>query len=178
MSRKTIAFWATQRAEPSSVQEKRPNPEVELLGQYVARRDAQLRKGKTETTCSGDIQKRTEIKGKEVPNITRVDAPCDDAERLALLEQLQAVKKEREVLCAEKLIAETKHSTLVKTLETERKDLSLMRNKLTTLETEKRELKEALIDAEKKEREMQEAIHERVWGSLLINVKKEINSVS
>ena len=115
MSRKTIAFWAMQRAEPSSVQEKRPNPEVELLGQYVARRDAQLRKGKTETTCSGDIQKRTEIKGKEVPNVARVDAPCDDAERLALLEQLQAEKKKREVLCAEKLIAETKHSTLVKT---------------------------------------------------------------
>jgi len=146
-----------QREEPSSVQEKRPNPEAELLGQYVAPREAQLRKGKTET-CSGDIQKSTEIKGKEVPNVARVDAPCNDAERLALLEQLQAEKKKREVLCAEKLIAEAKHSTLVKTLETERKDLSLMRNKLTTLETEKRELKEVLIDAEKKEREMQKAI--------------------
>ena len=81
----------------------------------MARRDAQLRKGKTET-CSGDIQKRTEIKEKKVPNVARVDAPCDDAERLALLEQLQAEKKKREVLCAEKLIAETKHSTLVKNI--------------------------------------------------------------
>ena len=84
-----------------------------------------------------------------------------DAENIPLLEQLQAEKKKREVLHAEKVIAETKYKTLQKTLEAERKDLLLMKNKITTFEDEKMKLTEALEDAKKKNA-MLEVMHEWV----------------
>ena len=73
------------------------------------------------------------------------------------MEQLQTEKKKREVLHAEKVIAETKHKTLQKLLEEERKELLLMKNKIATSEAEKMELTEAL-DAAKKKNEMHEQV--------------------
>lgn len=81
----------------------------------------------------------------------------NDEENVRLLEQLQAEKKKREVLLAEKVIAEANHKTLQKTLEEERKDLLLMKNKIATFEAEKIELTEALEAAKKKN-----AMHKQV----------------
>ncbi|CAH3159095.1 unnamed protein product [Porites lobata] len=67
---------------------------------------------------------------------------------------------EREVLCAEKVIAETKCKTLQQRLETEGKELLLMQDKITSLETDKRELTEALESAKNATAAIQ-AMHER-----------------
>ena len=75
--------------------------------------------------------------------------------------QLQAEKKKREVVCAEKIIAETKYKTLKQTLEKERDELQFTKDKLTVLEDEKKKLAEALEAAENKSA-MVEAMHERV----------------
>ena len=60
------------------------------------------------------------------------------------------------------MIAETKCKTLQQRLETERKELLLMRNRITSLETDKRELTEALESAKNTIAPIQ-AMHERVW---------------
>lgn len=77
-----------------------------------------------------------------------------DKEKAGLLEQLQAEKKKREVLRAEKTILETKHNTVQKMLETERR-------KTHSLENEKRELEEALQVANSKHETLQ-GLHEKV----------------
>ena len=77
-----------------------------------------------------------------------------DEEKTALIAQLQAEKKKREVLSAEKTVVETKHSTLPKMLE-------IGRQKMISLEDEKRELAEAL-EAAKSEYGTLQAMHERV----------------
>ena len=67
--------------------------------------------------------------------------------------------KKREILLAEKVIAETMHKTLQKLLEEERKDLSLMKNKIVTFKAEKMELTEAPDSAKKRnENEMHEQV--------------------
>lgn len=67
--------------------------------------------------------------------------------------------KKREILLAEKVIAETTHKTLQKLLEDKRKDLSLMKNKIVTFKAEKMELTEALDSAKKRnENEMHEQV--------------------
>ena len=71
-----------------------------------------------------------------------------DKEKSGLLEQLLVEKKKREVLRAEKTILETKHSTVQKMLETERR-------KSDSLENEKRELEEALRVANSKQETLQ-----------------------
>ena len=81
---------------------------------------------------------------------------------MAMLEHLQAEKEKREVLFAEKVIAETKCKTLQQSLETEGKELLLIRDKITSLEMDKRELTEALESAKNATAAIQ-AMHERVW---------------
>ena len=76
-------------------------------------------------------------------------------------------KMEREVLCAEKVILETKCKTLQQRLETEGKELLLMQDKITSLETDKRELTEALESAKNATAAIQ-AMHERVWKFFVV----------
>lgn len=132
-----------------------------MLAQYKAGRDARIRTstgGKQVITasCKPQQDQTTEYehaKAKVVinnPPATVLES--NDEENVRLLEQLQAEKKKREVLLAEKVIAEAKHKTLQKTLEEERKDLLLMKNKIATFEAEKIELTEALEAAKKKMR--------------------------
>ena len=77
-----------------------------------------------------------------------------DKEKAGLLQKLQAEKKKREVLRAEKTILETKYNTVQKMLETERR-------KTHSLENEKRELEEALQLANNKHETLQ-GLHEKV----------------
>lgn len=143
---------------PSSVQEKTSTGEAQLLAQYTARRDAQIKNDKTAKKSSGDNTQPAQ-KGQRTEAEAAVLPGCD-GESIAL-KHLQAEKKKREVLSAEKIIAETKHKTLQKTLEAERKDHLLLKNKVTMLEDEKMELTEAL-EAAKKKRLMLEAMHKQV----------------
>lgn len=76
-------------------------------------------------------------------------------------------KMEREVLCAEKVIAQTKCKTLQQRLETEGNELLLMQDKITSLETDKRELTEALESAKNATAAIQ-AMHERVWKFFVV----------
>lgn len=108
----------------------------------MARRDAELKRPKTvgERGACSVVQpgQGTEVKATEVNNPTE-----SDKEKAALVEQLQVERKKREVLSAEKIVIETKHSTLQKMLEKES-------SKITSLEDEKRELVEALEAANNK----------------------------
>ena len=151
----------------SKYHEKTTTPEAQFLAQHVERRDAQLiheRTGKLKS--SGDIPPQkdqgTEMKvgalQKPIPKVTVLQS---DEEKISLSEELLAEKEKREVLCAQKIIAETKLSTLQKTLATERNQFLLLKNKMSTSEAERRELTEALKEAKKKST-MLEAMHERV----------------
>lgn len=115
---------------------------MQFLAQYVARRDAELKQPKTVGEKGACIVVQpgqgTEIKATEVNN-----PPQRDEEKAALVEQLQAERKKREVLSAEKIVIETKHSTFQKMLEKES-------NKVTSLEDKKREVVEALEVADNK----------------------------
>lgn len=145
---------------PSSVQQKKSNSEAQFLAQYEARRDAKLRQAaNTKKTSSGEPETNP-----------AVAPPQSDDEKEQLMVQLQAEKKKKEVVCAEKIIAETKYKTLKQTLEKERDELQFTKDKLTVLEDEKKKLAEALEAAENKSA-MVEAMHERVWSSPLITLK-------
>lgn len=98
---------------------------MQFLAQYVARRDAELKRPKTvgERGACSVVRpgQGTEIKATEVNNPTERD----------------------EEKSAEKIVIETKHSTFQKMLEKES-------NKVTSLEDEKRELVEVLEVANNK----------------------------
>ena len=90
----------------------------------------------------------------------------DNKKTDTLLQQLNAEKKKREVLSAEKIKADTKYKALQKKLETEREGMELTtdehrkmeaawKEKLEMSEAEKTALKAAL-EAEKKTRQMLE----------------------
>ena len=152
-------------SRPSSVQEKLQTEE-QVLAQYKAGRDARIRTnngGKQVNTASCKPQQNqpTEYENAKAKEVTKNPPAAvlesHDEENVQLLEQLQAEKKKREVLHAEKVIAETKHKTLQKLLEEERKELLLLKNKIATSEAEKMELTEAL-DAAKKKNEMHEQV--------------------
>ena len=137
-----------------------------MLAQYKAGRDARIRTsngGKQVNTASCKPQQNqpTEYEHAKAKEVTKNPPAAvlesKDEENVQLLEQLQTEKKKREVLHAEKVIAETKHKTLKKLLEEERKELLLMKNKIATSEAEKMELTEAL-DAAKKKNEMHEQV--------------------
>lgn len=137
-----------------------------MLAQYKAGRDARIRTstgGKQVITASCKPQQDQTTDYEHAKAKVVINNPpaavleSNDEENVRLLEQLQAEKKKREVLLAEKVIAEAKHKTLQKTLEEERKDLLLMKNKIATFEAEKIELTEALEAAKKKN-----AMHEQV----------------
>lgn len=137
-----------------------------MLAQYKAGRDARIRTstgGKQVITasCKPQQDQTTEYERAKakvvINNPPAAVLESNDEENVRLLEQLQAEKKKREVLLAEKVIAEAKHKTLQKTLEEERKDLLLMKNKIATFEAEKIELTEALEAAKKKN-----AMHKQV----------------
>jgi len=149
--------------ETSPVQAKKPIAEAQFLAEYEARRDAKFAHGKTGKTSSGDLQPQ-----KEKTGAAEIE-PREETEKAALMAQLQAEKKKREVLLAEKKIAETKYNTLQNTLENERKDMLLMKSEINKLEAEKKELSETLEETKKKSA-MQEAMHERVCSSLLITL--------
>ena len=150
------------QSEPPVIQQKRQSDEATLLANYVANRDNEFKKmrkidgserssGTPRGNGTADVEAPNEL-GKEK----------DIEEKMAMLEHLQAEKKKREVLCAEKVIAETKCKTLQQRLDTEGKELLLMRDKITSLETDKRELTEALESAKNATAAIH-AMHERVW---------------
>ena len=141
-----------------SVEEKLPNvAETQFLAQYIEKRNAELKnQNSTDSKTSSDIQPVRQVR--EMPK-TKAEPEHHSAtgrneEKTASIAQLQAEKKKREVLSAEKIAVETKHSTLQKMLEIERQ-------KMILLEDEKRELAEAL-EAAKSEYGMLQAMHERV----------------
>ena len=141
-----------------SVGEKLPNvAETQFLAQYIEKRNAELKnRNSTDNKTSSDIQPVRQVR--EMPKAKAEpehhNATSRDEEKTALIAQLQAEKKKREVLSAEKIVVETKHSTLQKMLEIERQ-------KIISLEDEKRELAEAL-EAAKSEYGTLQAMHERV----------------
>ena len=140
-----------------SVGEKLPNVAETFLAQYTEKRNAEIKnRNSTHGKTSSDIQRMRQVrempKAKAEPEDHNATG-CDE-EKTALIAQLQAEKKKREVLSAEKIVVETKHSTLQKMLEIERQ-------KMISLEDEKRELAEAL-EAAKSEYGMLQAMHERV----------------
>ena len=100
----------------------------------------------------GGFQSARKVEG--VPTDKGDNQTEHEKEKAGLLEQLQAEKKKREVLRAEKTILETKHNTVQKMLETERR-------KTRSLENEKRELEEALQEANSKHETLQ-GLHEKV----------------
>lgn len=94
---------------------------------------------------------------KDITSSTKTDA---DFNTTALLQQLNAEKKKREALFADRMIADTKYNALQKKLETKREEMELTKDEhrkmeaewKKTLETSKAE-KNALIatlEAEKK----------------------------
>lgn len=141
---------------------KAPQPsgptETEYLEKYLTNRNNQLKvDSKTEhsTTRGGDH--RESMASASKPDNKKTDT---------LLQQLNAEKKKREVLSAEKIKADTKYKALQKKLETEREGMELTtdehrkmeaawKEKLEMSEAEKTALKAAL-EAEKKTRQMLE----------------------
>lgn len=115
----------------------------------------------TGKTSSGDLPPQ-----KEKTGAAEIE-PREETEKAALMAQLQAEKKKREVLLAEKIIAETKYNTLQNTLENERKDVLLMKSEINKLEAEKKELTEALEEAKNKSAMQGD---KRVCSSLLITL--------
>lgn len=107
-----------------SVGEKLPNvAETQFLAQYIEKRNAELKnRNSTDSKTSSDIQPVRQVR--EMPKAKAEpehhNATSRDEEKTALIAQLQAEKKKREVLSAEKIVVETKHSTLQKILEIER----------------------------------------------------------
>ena len=150
------------QSEPPVIQQKRQSDEATLLANYVANRDNELKKMRKidASERSSGTPRGNSTADVEAPN--ELGKEKDSEEKMAMLEHLQAEKKKREVLCAEKVIAETKCKTLQQRLDTEGKELWLMRDKITSLETDKRELTEALESAKNATAAIQ-AMHERVW---------------
>ena len=148
-----------QASTPTSVQGKpEKTAENEILAQYKAGRDARIRTSKPQQDQRTASKQAEQAKPEGVINNPPAAVlESRDEEKVTLLEQLQAEKKKREVLHAEKVVAETKHKTLQTMLEKERTDLLLMENKIATFEAEKMELREALEAAKKKN-----AMHEQV----------------
>ena len=135
-----------------SVREKGPNTETHILAQYVEQRDAKIKNQSMAGKTNGGFQPARKVIG--VPTDKGDNQTEREKEKAGLLEQLLAEKKKREILSAEKTILETKHNTVQKMLETERR-------KTHSLEDEKRELEEALQAANNKHETLQ-GLHERV----------------
>lgn len=138
--------------EKPTGREKGPNTETHILAQYVEQRDAKIKNQSMAGKTKGGFQSARKVVG--VPTDKGDNQTEHDKEKAGLLEQLQAEKKKREVLRAEKTILETKHNTVQKMLETERR-------KTHSLENEKRELEEALQVANSKHETLQ-GLHEKV----------------
>ena len=105
--------------EKPTGREKGPNTETHILAQYVEQRDAKIKSQSMAGKTKEGFQSTQKVV--EVPTDKGDNQTEHVKEKAGLLEQLQAEKKKREVLRAEKTILETKHNTVQKMVETERR---------------------------------------------------------
>ena len=156
---------ASYRQPGSNTRAPPPPPsgptEAEYLERCLARRNNQLKVDKPKT------EQLSKTKGGDQKEDVASATKTDDANTTALLQQLNAEKKKREVLLANKAIADTKYNALQKKLETEREEMELTKDEhrkteaewkkmLETSEAEKNALI-AKLEAEKKTRQILEA---------------------
>ncbi|XP_067036275.1 moesin-like [Acropora muricata] len=155
--------------QPESNNRALPGPtEAEYLARYLSHRNKQLEVD----TNTGNEEQHSKSKGgdhKDIASSTKTDGEFNTN---ALLQQLNAEKKKREILLADRVIADTKHNSLQKKLETEREETEREEMELTKdehrqmeaewkkmlemSEAEKNALK-ATLEAEKKTRQILEA---------------------
>ena len=133
---------------------------AEYLKRYLAHRNNQLK-----------VDKKTEqlskTKGGDQKEDVASATKTDDVNTTALLQQLNAEKKKREVLLSNKAIADTKYNVLQKKLETEREEMELTKNEHPKMEAEWKKMLEmseaeknaliATLEAEKKSPQILEA---------------------
>ena len=96
-----------------------------------------------------------------------------------MLQQLNAEKKKREVLLADRVIADTKYNSLQKKLETEREEMELTKDEHRKMEAEWKKMLEtseaeknaliATLEAEKKTRQILEAQQNYQLSKLRLN---------
>ena len=135
--------------------------EAEYLERYLARRNNQLKVDKPKT------EQLSKTKGGDQKEDVASATKTDDVNTTALLQQLNAEKKKREVLLANKAIADTKYNALQKKLETEREEMELTKDEHRKMEVEWKKILEtseaeknaliAKLEAEKKTRQILEA---------------------
>ena len=158
-----------------------PGPTAaEYLARYLSHRNNQL---KVETNTD-NTELHSKTKGgdhKDMASTTNTDA---DLNTTALLQQLDAKKRKREVLLADRMIADTKYNSLQKKLETERAEMELTKDEhrrveaewkktLETSEAEKNTLI-ATLEAEKKMRQTLEAQQNDQVSKLLLNNRMHV----
>lgn len=150
------------------------------MARYLSHRNKQLEVD----TNTGNKEQHSKSKGgdhKDIASSTKTDGEFNTN---ALLQQLNAEKKKREVLLADRVIADTKYNSLQKKLETEREEMELTKDEhrqmeaewkkmLETSEAEKNALK-ATLEAEKKTRQILEAQENYQVSKLCLNDRMHV----
>ena len=160
-----------------------PGPtEAEYLARYLSHRNNQLKVD----TNTDNTEQHSKTKGgdhKDIASSTKTDA---DFNTTSLLQQLNAEKKKREILLADRMIADTKYNALQKKLETDREEMELTKDEhrkmeaewkktLETSEAEKNALM-AKMEAEKKTRQILEVQQNYQVSKLLLNDRMHVDS--
>ena len=99
--------------------------EAEYLERYLTNRNNQLK-----------AEQLSKAKGGDQKEDMASAAKTDDLTTTALLQQLNAEKKKREVLLANKVLADMKYNALQKKLETEREEMALTKDEHRKMEAE------------------------------------------
>ena len=117
--------------QPESNNRALPGPtEAEYLARYLSHRNKQLEVD-TNTGNKEQHSKSTGGDHKDIASSTKTDGEFNTN---ALLQQLNAEKEKREVLLADRVIADTKYNSLQKKLETEREEMEVTKDEHRKME--------------------------------------------